>query len=188
LLGFVLPARSISAKREDQMIKFAALVALAAACGPVFAQFKCAGPDGKVAFQQQPCAAGQKGGQMEVKVSPPSASGTAAAQSGAGRIQQFADQLTRERRVRELEFQVRDKEAAIAGNQAQLDANLQRLKDRKNAANNNLAGAVWEQSLSSEMQALAERHKAANDADLEQLKALRAALAEARAAARPVSQ
>ena len=40
-----------------------------------------------------------------------------------------------------------------------------------------LAGATWEQSLSTEMQAVASRYKVMNDADQEQIKALRAKVA-----------
>jgi hypothetical protein len=155
--------------------------------GPAWAQFKCTGPDGKVAFQQNPCAPGDRGTQMDVKVAapPPPALTSAVAPAPSGnRLVKYTDQLARERKVREIEIQIQERQAAMAGRQAQLDADLATLRARKASANNNLAGATWEQSLSSEMQAITERHKAANDVELEGIKALRASLAEARAAAR----
>ena len=42
------------------MVKVAAVLFLAAAVSPAFAQFKCTGPDGKVAFQQGPCDSSAK--------------------------------------------------------------------------------------------------------------------------------
>ena len=40
------------------------------------------------------------------------------------------------------------------------DAKLAALRDKKSYANNNLAGATWEKSISDEMQAVAQRYNA----------------------------
>lgn len=60
---------------------------------------------------------------------------------------QLLAQMARERRLRELEFEIRDAER-------QLEDDLDQLKRRKTYANNNLAGATWEGSISQEMQAV----------------------------------
>lgn len=52
------------------------LIALLLAGAPVLGQaqmYRCVQPDGKSAFQDQPCAGGSNGGQITVKVTPPSA-------------------------------------------------------------------------------------------------------------------
>ena len=56
------------------------------------------------------------------------------------------------------------------------------LRSLKGTANNNLAGATYAQSLSTEMEAVASKYKALNDVDQERLKVLRADLATARQA------
>ena len=50
------------------------------------------------------------------------------------------------------------------------------LRNRKGYARNNLAGAMWEQSLSTEMQAVASKYAAEIDAKQERIKRLRAEL------------
>ena len=65
----------------------------------------------------------------------------------------------------------------MANRSEQMTREMDALRAQKARANNNLAGATWEQSLSTEMQAVASRYKVMNDADQEQIKALRAKVA-----------
>jgi hypothetical protein len=60
------------------------------------------------------------------------------------------------------------------------DAGIAALRGNKAFASNNLAGAIWEQSISIEMTAVAAKNKAMNDIDAERAKQLRIDLAEAR--------
>ncbi len=76
-------------------------------------------------------------------------------------------QMTKDRRIRELEFEIRDAER-------QLDDELDQLRRRKGRANNNLAGATWEGSISQEMQAVTTKSTARIDALRRELAALRA--------------
>lgn len=76
-------------------------------------------------------------------------------------------QMVRERRIRELEFEIRDTER-------QLENDLDQLKRRKAYANNNLAGAIWEGSLSQEMQAVTAKGNARIDTLRRELTSLRA--------------
>ena len=89
-------------------------------------------------------------------------------------------QMEKDRRVRELDQQISDTEAAINGRNAAMNNELAALRSRKQFANNNLAGATYEQSLSSEMQAVAAKYKAMNDVDVARLQQLRLDVANAR--------
>lgn len=48
-------------------IRIVAFIVAAGACGPALAQYKCTGPDGKVAFQQQPCEKSEKTQPLELQ-------------------------------------------------------------------------------------------------------------------------
>ena len=53
----------------------------------------------------------------------------------------------------------------MANRSEQMSREMDALRAQKARANNNLAGATWEQSLSTEMQAVASRYKVMNVAD-----------------------
>lgn len=143
--------------------------------GHAFAINKCRSPDGKTVFQDVPCATGE-GGKIDVK--PASGSGQANGptqntpgmigaspaaqrpqpQTEAQRIEAQADLLNKENRLRTLDVRaIPDARHAVTRQKARCDGELAALKSKKNRANNNLAGATWEQSISSEMAAVATR-------------------------------
>lgn len=64
-----------------------------------------------------------------------------------------------DRRQREIAYAIRDSEQEIDGYRAQMDRELAALQYKKSQANNNLAGATWEQSISTEMQAVSEKYR-----------------------------
>lgn len=155
-------------------------VVLALAAGGVQAQiYKCADAGG-VRFAERPC------GSSAILVSarapsaaPPAADDRPVAPMGdAQRRQAALEQMTRDRMERERRFAVRDLEREIADEQARMGAALDLLRQRKRLANNNLAGAQWETSLSQEMQAVTARGNA-------RIASLRADLAALRAKAQP---
>lgn len=76
-------------------------------------------------------------------------------------------QMARDRRIRELGYEIRDAER-------EMDDELEKLRRRKGYANNNLAGATWESSISQEMQAATSKGNA-------RIAALRRELADLRA-------
>lgn len=162
------------------------LAALAVLVLPIAAtaQFKCVDAAGRVAFQQMPCAAQEK--QQALKLPPPGPTTTAPGQPGAV-VDQAASADARmlrkmqgERRVQELERAVQATESNIANRNVQMQNEFAALRQLKASAKNNLAGATWEQSLSTEMQAVATKYKALNDIDQERLKTLRTELAGAK--------
>lgn len=67
----------------------------------------------------------------------------------------FAKKLEHERFIREADQKIKNIQNQISSEQARLENELQALRNKKGRANNNLAGATWEQSISSEMQAAA---------------------------------
>ena len=85
--------------------------------------------------------------------------------------------IQRDRKIAAVERDIAATEADIDNRNRVMSAEIDGLRRRKQFANNNLAGATYEQSLSSEMQAVAAKYKAMNDVDLERVRQLRATLA-----------
>ncbi len=138
-----------------KQIVFLAAVLLAAS--PVWAVNKCTGPDGKVSFQDAPCANG-RGGKIDVK--PASGHGSDAspanpvpARASMSKEGAFGDSW--QRRTFLENRGVAEARAALRSHQQRCVAKQQELAARKSHANDNLAGATWEQSISMEMQAAA---------------------------------
>lgn len=154
-----------------------AAMVLALATAPAFAVYKCVDANGRTAFQEFPCeATGSKGGQIEVRPATPapqaapapeSTPGTAAAPAAtapaetaapteAERLRAKADQLRRENRLSTLKnLEIPGAQARIRGASNRCDERMRAVRSQKALASNNLAGATWEQSLSTEMQAIA---------------------------------
>ena len=140
---------------------------------PAHAINKCRTPDGKTIFQDAPCAPGQ-GGKIEVRpasgyAQPTAATVTSAAvttttttpakpQTEAQRIDAQAEVLRKENRLHTLQVRaIPDARAAVDRQKLRCDGDMAELKNKKQLATNNLAGATWEQSISSEMAATATR-------------------------------
>lgn len=149
-----------------------AAAALALAATPALAVFKCKDANGRTAFQELPCeATGSKGEQIEVRPATPApkaptaqegAPGTAttpaetAAPTEAERLRAKADQLRRENRLSTLKnLEIPSAQGRVRGASNRCDERMHAVRSQKALASNNLAGATWEQSLSTEMQAIA---------------------------------
>lgn len=139
--------------------------AIVCAAAPAWAVNKCIGPGGAVVFQDAPCA----GKGETITVRPATGSGPAAAAAefkptpakpatDAQRIEQQIAESQKARRLQELQVRlVPEAETAINRQRIQCDRELAALSAKKGRANNNLAGATWEASISSEMNAVATR-------------------------------
>lgn len=150
------------------------LVLAAAFCLPLPASAvnKCVGADGRAVFQDMPCADG-RGEKMVIRpasgnapMAPPATAtqaagvgaATAAPQTEVERLRALADRLRDGNRISSLEVRViPDAYGRVNAQKARCDAEFEALRARKAQANNNLAGATWEQSISSEMAAVATR-------------------------------
>lgn len=126
------------------------------ACTPAFAINKCLTPDGKAVFQDLPCSGGQ-GGRVDVRpASGREAPTPQAAPAGKPSVEAEGVFGDRWQRLQHLKNRgVPDARADLQNTIANCDAQQLELSKRKTYANNNLAGATWEQSISTEMQAKA---------------------------------
>lgn len=145
----------------------AATLVLAVAAGTCWAQYKCTGPDGRVSFQQLPCPASASAQKLTIK---PAAGATVdagpAAQPASGTSEmQWVRGMERERKIKEQQQRIADAQAIIDRRNRQMQQEMAAIRDQKTLAKNNLAGATWEQSLSTEMQAVAAKYQALNEAD-----------------------
>jgi hypothetical protein len=147
-------------------------IVLVVAASPAFAQYKCTGADGKVAFQQTPCINAQEQ-QQAVRLRESGHRPAAAEKPIDSPYVRLNDRLSRENRVSDLEREIGALENGISNRNQQLALELDTLRRKKVYAKNNLAGATWEQSISGEMQAIATKYKSMNDVDLERVKQLR---------------
>lgn len=136
---------------------FAALAALIAM--PAAAQvYKCK-EGGTTVFSAQPCGAGSQAidvrpasGASRAASAPAPAPATAAVQPAPASMTERADQAAR-RRI--LDDDIWRKQRAIDAMHDEHSTRQAQLRAKKTRANNNLAGATWEQSISDEMQAVA---------------------------------
>lgn len=146
-------------------VVLACAIAGAAFAAPAWAINKCTQPDGSVTFQDAPCAG--KGEALTVRpasgraraIEPVTAAEGAPAPGRKTEAQRIEEQVAasqQERRLKELVVRlVPDAEAAIYRSREQCARDLKALQLKKQQANNNLAGATWEGSISGEMTALA---------------------------------
>lgn len=175
------------------MNRLALALIAAAAAAPAHAQvYKCKDASGTTIFASQPCGAGAQA--LDVRpasgASRPSATAPAASIVAPGArpstedaipaaprsMSQRADDAAR-RRI--LDDDIWRKQRGIDALQEELHTRQQQLRNKKTWANNNLAGAVWEQSISDEMQAVAAEYDIKirrASKDLDELKAKRAQL------------
>ncbi|WP_312569119.1 DUF4124 domain-containing protein [Comamonas sp.] len=150
--------------------KLSLLVAAALAASPALAMYKCKDADGRTAFQERPCeATGTQGKQINVRPAsgaapapaPTAASNTAAAPADgtlteAERLRKLNERDRKQRRLKDLnDREISDAEGRIRNATNKCERRMGGAQYIKSYANNNLAGATWEQSLSTEMQAYA---------------------------------
>lgn len=142
---------------------------MAAASLPAGAVYKCV-IDGRTTYSQEPCAPSA----AEIDTTP--ARGHAApteADKGGARTAAVAADLADARKLRDIGFDIDATERRIASLRDQMSRDLGAIRDRKRHASNNLSGAMWEQSLSTEMQATTARYQAEISVEQSRLDALR---------------
>lgn len=149
-----------------------AATVLALATTPTFAVYKCKDAAGRTVFQERACeTTGSKGAQIDVRPAAgpapaaptanaanaaPSADQASAPQTEAERLRGKSERLRKENRLGALKYlDIPSAQARIRGASNQCDARMKAVRSQKAYANNNLAGATWEQSISTEMQAIA---------------------------------
>lgn len=153
--------------------------------------------NGRVVFQDKPCAPGT-GGAIDVRpASLPSPSPVPPAPSGAAQpaaaeptasdtqrskvddMRERAEVAEKERKGRELDHKIKVAQQKIRQLEEAQASEMAALARKKNRANNNLAGATWENSISKEQEAVAQKYESrmANErAKIERLEAERGRL------------
>ena len=126
--------------------------------------FKCE-VDGKIVFSDTQCAPESEQVDIRYRHSDP-----AEAADIQYRTERAQAQFARRRHANRVAAQKR--KVARLGHER--DAQLAALRDKKALANNNLAGAAWEQSISTEMTAVAEQYRQKIEAAQRELERIQA--------------
>lgn len=143
---------------------FAALAALLVAASANAQIYKCR-VDGKTVFADQPCAADAKpidvrpasGRAVAGPVSAPAQSGAAPINSSSN-PQAVVARMEHERSLRDIDHRISVEHSRIREQEDRMSGEIAALRAKKAQANNNLAGAMWEQSISQEMSAVVARY------------------------------
>jgi dTDP-D-glucose 4,6-dehydratase len=113
--------------------------------------YKCV-VNGKTTFSQQPC--GDNAEVVKPRVVETSAQAVSQQQAVTESLKAASDRMAHDRRLADIERQLTDLDGAEAQTQQARDLEIRRLQATMMYANNNLAGATWQQSLATEMQAM----------------------------------
>lgn len=141
-----------------------ALLLAAATPPPAWAVYKCTGTEGRVAFQETPCAQGGEKldvrpasgpGERVVPTSPDAA--RPGAPSVADRYRAISADVRRSQRRLDIQAELPQIEHALQVQQGQCDGEIRALQASMARANNNLAGATWQVARANEMSAVARR-------------------------------
>lgn len=129
------------------------------------AVYKCTDAKGNVTFSGMPCAKDAK--PIEVKISGPTEEAVNESQARIDAMESAQAEGRKQRQIQVLKDEIKKK-------QRQRDKELARLRNKKTYANNNLAGATWEESISTEMQAVTLRYQGEIDSLNQEIAALKA--------------
>lgn len=100
--------------------------------------------------------------------------------SDIDRNKEFLAARAKEHRINDIKAEIEVRENEITASQVARDRELAALRDQKSRALNNLAGATWEQSISTEMQAVTARYDSDINTKQQRIKQLYADLESTR--------
>lgn len=130
---------------------------------PSWALYKCVGAGGSTSFQEQPCERSQAQTAIKPLVEAPSAgtagSGAPEAPAPTARpsIYEQNRQAEAERLRFDAQYRLRDKVVELERHRDFCDRQQRQILANRSRANNNLAGAMYEQSIATEAAAAATR-------------------------------
>lgn len=136
-------------------MRAALLCAALLVASPAWAINKCVGDGGRVVYQDTPCSDG-RGSRMDARANGPTPAQPASGATAPAVSPQdgpYGEKWHRSFAIKNFELPPLQRQ--LENEIRRCDAQQRELALRKLRANNNLAGAVWEQSISSEMQAAA---------------------------------
>lgn len=126
--------------------------------------YKCK-VDGKTVFSDQSCAPDAKqinvrpaAGHSPTAPTPGSVNASPAVVNSSSNPQAVVARMEHERAIREIESKIQRLRSRVLEEQDSMNREVAALRDQKQYANNNLAGATWQQSLSGEMSAVVARY------------------------------
>lgn len=131
--------------------------------------------NGKKVFSDLPCGNDAK----KLTVKPSSGAAPSKTENASAESKAYVEKANLNAKKRELDEEIERTERRIASLHSERDKKLNYLQNEKSRANNNLAGAVWTQSLSDEMMATTNAYNAkisGEEKKLGELKEKRASL------------
>ena len=143
---------------------FAILAAALIPCSAVAEIYKCV-QDGKTLYQDQPC----RGAGSGIVVTSPDTKGTGPAATGGEeqltRLKAYVNEMARERRKREIAYEIGGLEREISGYERAESSELAALSDKKGYNYYNLAAAAWQRewvlkNIDLEMRSVTEKYAA----------------------------
>jgi hypothetical protein len=155
-------------KRPSMLEICAMLVVALIPCSAIGEIYKCV-QDGKTLYQDQPC----RGAGAAIVVASPEASGTGPAVTGSdeqlSRLRANVNEMARERRKREIAYEVSGIEREISGYERAENIELATLTDKKRYNNNDVNAAGWQRewvlkSIEMEMRTVTEKYAAMKQA------------------------
>ena len=152
----------------------AAAVALAPAAQAIN---KCVGADGRVSYSDAPCEGAARNTVLTPNSAGPGSGGAAAGASDGDKLKA----LQAARREKDIEYELEQIDSDISVYRHNMDQDIERVRHRKKGAANNLAGATYEQSISTEMQAIVASYDAKIKLKQSQAEVLRSELNALRA-------
>lgn len=120
--------------------------------------YKCTDSKGQVIFSQMPCATDAK--KIIVQTYTPTQAEVEGTKSANAQISRLVEQGDKDRKATNLQRRLAAAEQRLRDLTAERDSELNYLSGKKSSANNNLAGAVYENSISTEMQSVSEKYSA----------------------------
>ena len=136
-------------------IVLACLLATGAAAQAQTNFYQCQDQWGQPVFSQKPC--GEDAEQRSIE---------GPKQSGSGEYhKEVWAKVSAGNAIRDAERQIVRREDRVEILESERDRKIAALRSKKRYANNNLAGATWEESISSEMQAVNEQYQSKIDSE-----------------------
>ena len=161
--------------KTPRTLLLAPLLVLLPLAGAGAATYKCV-DNGRVSYQGTPC---KNGTGSAVNVVPPEDAAAAASRGTAedpsaiaARFEAQSKALAAERRLRDIDYEIKALELEISQNQSAMKSELDALQQKKDYWKNQLGGSTWVQSTEEEIKNVSEKYKPKIQAAQDKLNAL----------------
>jgi predicted RNase H-like nuclease (RuvC/YqgF family) len=134
--------------------------------------YSCTDANGKKSFQAMPCGGQSESKKHEYESYEPPAQQTSYSPS-AKSPSELADDLFRDNKIRQLDRDITKSERKLDQQTKSMQQELNALRSKKLRANNNMAGAQWETSISEEMNSVTTKYQTLLENERQNLSRLR---------------